>query len=72
MAVVLMCGDAHQIADELVTCLREVLDKLRVKLVISVPRSTRKGNGRFEAFEHVDLPGWVLHRRHALDEALLN
>ena len=72
MAVVLICGDAHQVADELVTCLREVLDKLRVELVVSVPRSTRQGNGRFKAFEHVDLAGRVLHRRHALDEALLH
>ena len=68
----MICGDAHQIADELVTCLREVLDKLRVELVIGVPRSTCQGNGRFEAFEHVDLPGWVLYRRHALDEAFLH
>ena len=72
MGVMLICGDAHQIADEFVTCLREVLDKLRVELVIGVPRSTCQGNGRFKTFEHVDLPGWVLHRRHALDEALLH
>lgn len=72
MAVVLICGDAHQITYEFVTCLHKVLNKLRVELVVSVPRSARQGNGRFKAFEHVYLAGWVLHRRHALDEALLH
>ena len=47
MAVVLICGDAHQIADELVTvtCLHEILAKVHVKFVISVPNCARQGNG---------------------------
>ena len=39
------CGNAHQIVNELVTCLHEILDKLHVEFVSSVPRSARQGNG---------------------------
>jgi hypothetical protein len=59
------------IPDNPPTPLTHTPDKLRVELVVGVPRPARQRAARLEAFEHVNLARDVLDGLHALDEPLL-
>ena len=63
MAVVLICGDAHQIADELVTSMKFWINSMSSSLLVYQGPLVRAMEG---------FTGRELHRRHALNEAFLH
>ena len=53
-------GETHDVGDEPVARLGEVLDELGVELVVGVPRPAGERDRGLEALEHVDLARDVL------------
>jgi len=62
----------HDITNQLVTRLCQIVDELRIQFIIGVPWSTSQRDRRFKAFQHVDLTRNMLYRLYALDQALLS
>ena len=63
-------GTTYSCRDDFVACFGQVLDKLGIQLVVSIPRASSKSDGRLETFKHVNLAGNVLITVRAMCDAL--